>query len=127
MRMNLTKLRAMLEQRAHRETIYSTAAYWDGKAVAFEGDAVSMWPNNNLNRLYHAETISMLSRELPDLEGKVVLDLGCGTGRISRWLAQRGAVVNGVDFSSRSIDIAKQLGPEANPTYRHLSMFDLED
>ena len=36
---------------------------------------------------------------LGDVAGLAVLDLGCGTGRHSLWLAANGAVVTAVDFS----------------------------
>jgi SAM-dependent methyltransferase len=37
-----------------------------------------------------------------------VLDAGCGTGRISRYLAERGCLVQGVDLSSSMIAIARR-------------------
>ena len=125
--MTLGKLGDMLAQRRRREAIYCTAEYWDSKADHLEGHAVSMWPNNNLNRLYHDEQMRILAASLPDLRGKSVLDLGCGTGRLSRWLAEQGASVVGIDFSEKSVAIASKQGPRGNPTYRTQSMFDLED
>jgi ubiquinone/menaquinone biosynthesis C-methylase UbiE len=41
----------------------------------------------------------VVRRLLGRVRGKRVLDVGCGTGRHSVWLAQRGADVVGVDFS----------------------------
>lgn len=40
---------------------------------------------------------------LGDLEGKEVLELGCGDGLISVFLAKQGAKVTGIDFSENSI------------------------
>jgi SAM-dependent methyltransferase len=40
---------------------------------------------------------------LPDLDGLDVVELGCGTGYISSWLAQRGAHPAGLDSSSRQL------------------------
>lgn len=40
-----------------------------------------------------------------------VLDLGCGSGLLSRWLVNRGWDVAGVDFSEELIAIAKQENP----------------
>jgi SAM-dependent methyltransferase len=46
--------------------------------------------------------------------GAAVLDLGCGAGvPATRWLAQRGYVVTGVDVSSRQLELARQLVPGA--------------
>src|SRR3954464_3188245 len=40
---------------------------------------------------------------LPDLDGLDVVELGCGTGYLSSWLAQRGAHPVGLDNSSRQL------------------------
>lgn len=37
-----------------------------------------------------------------------VLDVGCGTGELSLFLARRGFDVLGIDLSSRAVDIARQ-------------------
>lgn len=84
-----------------------------------------MWPNNHLNRHYHAEQIELLDRLLPDLTGRDALDVGCGTGRIARHLAGRGGRVTGVDFSEKSIAIARRHTTGNNPHYELGSMFDL--
>jgi len=49
---------------------------------------------------------------LPDLYGQRVLDLGCGTGRHTLWLAEQGAQVVGLDFSIGMLQQA-QLKPGA--------------
>jgi 2-polyprenyl-3-methyl-5-hydroxy-6-metoxy-1,4-benzoquinol methylase len=116
----------MWRQRQRRDEIYSTAAYWDSKAEALEGAAVSMWANNNLNRLYHAEQLACLDAALGPVAGRDVLDVGCGTGRISRHLAAQGARVVGFDFAAAAIEIARnEPGPDV--TYRVQSVFDLDE
>jgi len=115
----------MLRNRRNREEIYSRPEYWNGKTEEHLGDAVSMWPNNNLNRLYHLEMLALLASELPDVRGLEILDLGCGTGRIARHLAQRGARVTGVDFADKAVAIARSLSVGDNPRYEVGSMFDL--
>jgi len=122
---NAKGLVAMFRNRRNRKQLYSTPDYWNSKAVELEGDAVSMWPNNNLNRLYHREQLSVIDALLPDVEGRSVLDIGCGTGRIARYLAGRGARVDGVDFSERAIEIARGLSTGPNPSYEVESMFNL--
>ena len=37
-----------------------------------------------------------------------LLDIGCGTGDISREIEKKGYNVTGIDFSSTAIDIAKK-------------------
>ena len=44
---------------------------------------------------------------LGEVRGLAVLDLGCGTGRHSLWLAQAGAAVTAVDFSAGMLDEAR--------------------
>ncbi len=43
-----------------------------------------------------------------DVAGRVVLDLGCGTGRHAVWLAEAGAQVTAVDFSEGMLDEARR-------------------
>ena len=43
------------------------------------------------------------------LEGKKLLDLGCGGGQTSIFFNEQGATVTGVDFSKTQIDFAKNL------------------
>ena len=45
-------------------------------------------------------------KELGDVKGKTVLDLACGSGHSSRLLAERGAIVTGVDISPDMIALA---------------------
>jgi len=52
------------------------------------------------------EIVDWLDGEL-DLAGKRICDLGCGPGLYSRLLAQRGADVTGVDFSTTAIRYAE--------------------
>lgn len=48
-----------------------------------------------------------------------VLELGCGIGRISRYMARHGLAVTGVDFSSIAIERAKTrvAGDPSRPTF----------
>jgi len=51
---------------------------------------------------------------LPDVDGKDVLDAGCGPGWYADWLARRGARVVGVDRSVRMVALAREhLGDRA--------------
>ncbi|MHA1987499.1 MAG: class I SAM-dependent methyltransferase [Promethearchaeota archaeon] len=48
-----------------------------------------------------------LKQILGDIKGKKVLDVGCGTGSLSFYLAQEGAIVIGIDLSRDLIDYCK--------------------
>ncbi len=43
---------------------------------------------------------------LGDVHGKQIADVGCGTGRMSRYLAERGATVTGFDFAPEVLQTA---------------------
>lgn len=53
------------------------------------------------------------ARMLPvDMSGLRALELGCGTGYVSAWMARRGASVVGLDVSERQLDTARRLRGE---------------
>lgn len=55
----------------------------------------------------------MLLSALPgDLTGARVLDAGCGAGQMSCALAERGAIVMGVDISPSLLDVARARTPD---------------
>ncbi len=51
-------------------------------------------------------------RVLPDVDGKDVIELGCGTAYWSAWLARRGARVVGIDNSEKQLETARALQRE---------------
>jgi SAM-dependent methyltransferase len=52
-------------------------------------------------------------RMLPDdLAGRDAIELGCGTGYVSAWMARRGARVVGIDNSPRQLETAARLQVE---------------
>lgn len=122
-----SNLLTMIRQRRNRKNLYSTADYWDSKAATFDTTAVSMWPNQSLNGLYDEEQRRMIDRHMGRVNGLEVLDVGCGTGRLSRWLVDRGARVTGVDFSGGALEIARKLSAGDNPQYRQGSVFELTE
>lgn len=61
------------------------------------------------NALYERPAIISM---LPDVAGKRVLDVGCGSGPLSAWLASQGAEVVGFDGSANMIRLAQAKGIE---------------
>lgn len=59
----------------------------------------------------------LLGKMPKDLSGKVVLDLGCGTGYFSQALTERGAEVISFDLSAQMLDVAKQRCANKVTTY----------
>lgn len=47
-----------------------------------------------------------------DMSGLDAIELGCGTGYVSSWMARRGAQVVGIDNSARQLETAQRLADE---------------
>lgn len=65
------------------------------------------------NRLIDRAQKRALGRALGSVAGQDVLDLGCGVGRLTGWLADRGARAVGVDPSPEMVEAAKLRVPTA--------------
>src|SRR5688572_28293247 len=52
-----------------------------------------------------------------DLEGLDAIELGCGTGYVSAWLARRGARPVGIDNSEKQLETARRLQSEHGIDY----------
>lgn len=59
------------------------------------------------NALYERPGVIAL---LPEIAGKRVLDVGCGSGPLSAWLVGRGADVVGFDISPTMVNLAQNRG-----------------
>jgi SAM-dependent methyltransferase len=64
---------------------------------------------------------------LGEVKGQRILDAGCGEGRFARMLAERGALVTGIDLSGRMLELAQAEEAKAplGIEYIQLSMTDL--
>lgn len=64
-----------------------------------------------------AKFVSELGREVADLlapePGERILDIGCGDGRLTEYIASRGAQMVGVDSSPEMVEAARALGVDA--------------
>jgi len=57
----------------------------------------------------HDQLNEIFKSELPCVEGKKILDLGCGLGKMSVYLSKQGAEVTGIDIGDKLIESAKRL------------------
>lgn len=55
-----------------------------------------------------------------DLAGKDAIELGCGTGYVSGWMARRGARVTGIDVSANQLATARRLAAEHGAEIRFI-------
>jgi ubiquinone/menaquinone biosynthesis C-methylase UbiE len=81
------------------------AKIWDKRAEEWDlyiGDKGERDPN----RVYQSDPV--LWEMLKDINGLIILDLGCGEGYLSRELARKGADVIAIDISEKLIEIAKK-------------------
>ena len=68
-----------------------------------------------------------MAKMLPDLNGKSVLDLGCGYGHNCIDFVRRGASrVVGVDISEKMLDVAKSESSDDKIQYVNMSMTDID-
>lgn len=65
------------------------------------------------NASFVSEYGSAVANLLGDIDGKKILDLGCGDGRLTQELVDKGAKVIGIDASESMIDSARAKGLEA--------------
>jgi 2-polyprenyl-3-methyl-5-hydroxy-6-metoxy-1,4-benzoquinol methylase len=98
---------------------YLPSHYWEDRAQRFAAQGAglaavcSYGMPEFYNRMIHSCQRLALDPWLDIQPGTRVLDVGCGVGRWSSMLAQRGAHVTGMDLSPTMIDEAKRRA-EAN-------------
>lgn len=78
----------------------------------------------------HRRQAEILRNVCSDWRGKKVLEIGCGTGRITELLVQWGAEVTATDISAQMLDVARARfdgqGPSVTPTFRVMSIADVD-
>jgi 2-polyprenyl-3-methyl-5-hydroxy-6-metoxy-1,4-benzoquinol methylase len=93
---------------------YLPSHYWEDRARRFaaEGAGLAAVCSYGMpefyNRMIHSCQRLALEPWLDIKPGTRVLDVGCGVGRWSSMLAQRGAIVTGMDLSPTMIEEAKR-------------------
>jgi SAM-dependent methyltransferase len=102
-------IRQLFEERRARDVLYGAPSYWDARASARRGMARSLWPSNSFNAVWDGRQRILLSRVLGQMDGRCVVDVGCGVGRVTRWLAEerRASHVLGIDFSAATVEAAR--------------------
>ncbi|MBN2229692.1 MAG: methyltransferase domain-containing protein [Candidatus Thorarchaeota archaeon] len=96
---------------------------WEKNAEAFS-DLIA-----GIGTPHHRSILNPCVEELVgDVRNKKLLDAGCGEGYLSRYYAQKGAKVTGIDLSERLIKTSQRLAEGANyiVTYRADDICHLE-
>jgi len=105
--------------------------YWDrvaGQYASIDPLGAVCYPSapSWFNRFYarfQLRTVERMLGSLP-LAGMRALDVGCGSGRWSRWLAAHGAQVVGIDPTAAMLETARALSPGV--TFESRSATDID-
>ena len=95
--MNQEKVRNYFDEIAHEfDNIYDN-----------EGSHLTK-VTNKLFRKSLYERVPITIKECGDIKNKKILDIGCGSGRLSYLLGKEGADVIGIDYSQNMIELANK-------------------
>jgi len=81
---------------------------WSGWATDFVASAERNWAQEEFDWGVWRALESDL-RALPDVSGKDVIELGCGTAYVSAWLARMGARPVGIDITPAQLETARAM------------------
>lgn len=93
--------------------------YWDAMADDWVAAGERLWASEpNWGIWGNAETdIGLLP---DDMRGLDAVELGCGTGYVSGWMARRGARVTGIDISAGQLATARRLAEKHRTEIRFI-------
>ncbi len=96
------------------EHVQRNRTSWDEWAKEFVAPGERAWPLRPGEETWGIWGLPEASLHLlpDDLDGKDTIELGCGTGYVSAWLARRGARPVGIDNSEQQIATARRLQAE---------------
>lgn len=99
-----------------KQNIYDNEIFFEGYKKIRDNEI-------NANNLF--EIPAMFSM-MPDLNGKKVLDLGCGFGEHCRRFVNDGAdQVTGIDISEKMLEVARKENSDSKISYINLAMEDI--
>ncbi len=87
-------------------------AFWDRVAPQWVAAGRKAWASDDPYWGVWGLPESQVGLLPADMNGTDAIELGCGTGYVSGWMARRGARVVGIDNSERQLDTARELSGE---------------
>jgi SAM-dependent methyltransferase len=91
-----------------RNSVDRNRAAWTGWAAEYVENAEQSWSQDEITwGIWRVPETEL--RALPDVDGKDVAELGCGTAYFGAWLARRGARVVGVDPTTAQLETARRM------------------
>jgi 2-polyprenyl-6-hydroxyphenyl methylase/3-demethylubiquinone-9 3-methyltransferase len=96
----------------------------------FSALAARWWdPHSEFKPLHAINPLRLdwIKKLIGGMQGKHVLDVGCGGGILAESMAVSGAVVTGIDLAEKSLKVARLHGLESGVpvTYQHISAEDM--
>ncbi len=91
--------------------VLTNRAHWDRNADAWVAGGEIAWTSQPTWGMWQIPE-SELHLLPDDMSGMRAIELGCGTGYVSAWMARRGASVVGIDNSERQLATAQRLADE---------------
>src|SRR5579864_6048406 len=103
---------AALDSSELPEHVARNRAHWDAWAREYEEPGRQNWSSEQPRwGIWHVPEWQV--RMLPDdLAGMQAIELGCGTGYVSAWMARRGAHPTGIDNSPAQLENARRFQQE---------------
>lgn len=83
--------------------------YWNARADAWVAPGERNWARTEPVWGVWSIPEAQLALLPADMRGMEALELGCGTGYVSAWMARRGASATGLDASERQLATARRL------------------
>jgi SAM-dependent methyltransferase len=100
------------EPRASGDHVRRNREAWGGFAAEYVEPARQNWSQDEPTWGIFGVPESHVGMLPDDLEGKDVVELGCGTGYVSAWMARRGARPTGVDLTPEQLATARDMQRE---------------
>jgi len=95
----------------------------DTRPIAGDYQAQALGAGFVVQRFWHTLKFRLIERVCPPRPGTRVLDVGCGSGVIANYLAQRARFVDAVDGNPSAIDFARANAAGDNMAF-HLALID---
>jgi SAM-dependent methyltransferase len=87
-------------------------AYWDANAAEWAAAGERSWAQETPTWGSWGVPEAELDMLPEDMRGMRAVELGCGTGYVSAWMARRGADATGIDTSAEQLATARRLAEE---------------
>lgn len=91
------------------EHVAGNRAYWNAQAAEYAPEGEAKWSAEEPVWGIFEVPESRLPVLPAEVEGLEAIELGCGTGYVSAWLARRGARPTGIDNSEAQLATARRL------------------